>query len=68
MKSTNNDKHAIGAWSLSEVFAYIDVDYSVHGKIIIHMGGDMSMVYGIIHGKAPKQKINVNILIEAELV
>ena len=65
VKNTIIDKRVIWARSLSELFLWINADYSVHENMRSHTGGSMSMVYDIIHGKAPKQKINVNISTEA---
>ena len=42
--------------------------FLVHPELRIHMGGDMSMDYGIIHIKLSKQKINENSSMEVELV
>ena len=62
------DKCIIGARTFSEVFTCIDASYAVNDNTISHTGGDILMGYGIIHGKSSKQKINVNISTEAELV
>ena len=63
-----NDKHVIRSRSFYEVFTYIDAAYAAHGNMIGHMGGYMSISYGIIYRKGTKQKIDVNSLTEAELV
>ena len=46
----------------------INAAYDFHRNMRIHMGGDMSMDYGIIHVKLSKQKINENSSMKVELV
>ena len=47
---------------------WIDAAYDVHNNMRGHTGGAISIGYGIMHGKASKQKINVKISTESELV
>ena len=68
VKNTIKDKIIIGAKTLSDLYTWIDAAYAVHNNMIGHRGGAIFMGYGIMHGKAPKQKINVKIPIESELV
>ena len=61
MKNTIKDKVIISAKTLSDLYTWIDAAYAVHNNMRVHTGGTISMGYGIIHGKDPKQKINVKI-------
>ena len=45
--------------SLAQVFTCKNAPYDVNGNMIIHMGGSMSMGYGIIYEKASKHKTNL---------
>ena len=51
----------IGAKTISVFYTWIDEAYAVHNNMRVHTEGAISMGYGIIHGKALKQKINVKI-------
>ena len=68
MKNRIKDKRIIGAKTLTDLYTWIDAAYAVHNNIRGHTGGAISMGYGIMHGKASKQKINVKSSIESELV
>ena len=46
----------------------MDAAYAVHNNMRRHTGGAISMGYVIMHGKAPKQKINVKSSTESEFV
>ena len=58
-KKRIKDKRIIGAKTLSDPYMWIDAAYAVHDNMRGHTGGAISMGYGIMHGKASKQKINV---------
>ena len=58
----------IGERNCSEVFTWIDASYDVYDNTRSHIGGAISIRYGIIHGKSPKQKINVKSSTGAEMV
>ena len=64
-KNAVNDNPVIRVRSLFEVLTWVDAAYTIYGNTISHTGGVMPMGYGIIHGKAPKQKINVNSSVQA---
>ena len=66
--NTIDDKRVIGARSLKELFTWIDAAYAVHANMRGQTGGDISMGYGLLHGKSSKQKINVKSSTESELV
>ena len=58
----------IGAISLTELYTWIDSAYSVHANMRGQTGGEISMGYGLLHGKSSKQKINVKSSTGSELV
>ena len=60
-EKTIKDKRIIGVKALSDLYTWIYAAYAVHNNIRGHTGGEISMGYGIIHGKYSKQKINVKI-------
>ena len=68
LESTIDDVRIIGASSLERIFTWIDASYAVHVDMRGHTGGAISMGYGIIHGRAGKQKINTKSSTESELV
>ena len=68
VKNTIKDKRIIGAKTLTDLYTWIDAAYAVHNNMRGHTGGAISMGYGIMHGKASKQKINVKSSTESELV
>ena len=68
VNNTIEYKHVIIARNFSEVFTWIDESYAVHNNMRSQTSGAISMRYVIIHGETPKQKINVKISTEAELV
>ena len=68
MKNTIKDKIIIGAKTLTDLYKWIYAAYTVHNNMRGHTGGAISMGYGIMHGKASKQKINVKSSTESELV
>ena len=59
VKNTIKDKIIIGAKTLTDLYTWTDAAYAVHNNMRGHTGGAISMGYGIMHGKASKQKINV---------
>ena len=67
-KNTITDKRIIGTKILTDLYTWIDADYAVHNNMRGHTGGAIYMGYGIMHGKASKQKINVKSSTESELV
>ena len=69
LKSTINDVRIIGARSLQEIYAWIDMAYGVHNiDMRSHTGGIMSLGFGYVHQKYFKQKLNVKSSTEAEIV
>ena len=68
VKTKIKDKIIIGAKTLSDLYTWIDAAYAVHNNMRGHTWGAISMGYGIIIGKASKQKINVKTSTESELV
>ena len=68
MKNTIKYKIIIGAKTLSGLYTWIDTVYAVHNNMRGHTGGAISMGYGIIHIKHPKQKLNLKSSTESELV
>ena len=68
LKNTINDKRIIGSKTFTDLYSWIDAAYSVHNNMREHTGGAISMGYGIMHGKASKQKINVKSSTESESV
>ena len=67
-ENTIKDKRIIGAKTLTDLYTWIDAAYAVHNNMRGHTGGAISMGYGIMHGKASKQKINIKSSTESELV
>ena len=51
VNNTIENKHVTEARSFSKVFTWIDVEYMVNNNNRRHIGGSISMGYGIIHGK-----------------
>eukprot|EP00957_Ditylum_brightwellii_P207109 15351509-Ditylum_brightwellii.AAC.1 len=68
LKSTKDDVRIVGAQSLTDVFTWIDAAYAVHDNMRSHMGGAISMGYGIIAGKLAMEQLNVKSSTEEELV
>ena len=68
VKNTIQDKRIIDEKILSDLYTWIYAAYAVHNNMRGHTGGSILMGYGIMHGKAPKQKINVKISTESELL
>ena len=68
VKNTIKYKIIICAKTLTDLYTWIDAAYAVHNNMIGHTGGSILMGYGILHGKASKQKIYVNSSTESELV
>ena len=68
MKNTIKEKIIIGAKTLTDLYTWIDAAYAVYNTMRGHIGGAISMSYGIMHGKASKQKINIKRSTESELV
>ena len=53
---------------MTDLYTWIDAVYAVHNNMRGHTGGAISLGYGIMHGKASKQKLNVKISTESEFV
>ena len=68
VKNAIENKPVIGARNFSEVFTWIDAAYDAHNNMRSHTGVSILTGYGIIHGKASKQNINVKISTEADLI
>ena len=68
MKNTIKDKIIISAKTLSDIYTWIYAAYAVQTNIRVNTGGEISMGCGIIHRKAYKQKTNLKISTESELV
>ena len=68
VKNSIKDKRIIAEKTLTDLYTWIDVAYAVHNIMRGHTGGAILMGYGIMHGKASKQKINVKISTEFELL
>ena len=66
VKNAIENKPVIGARNFSEVFTWIDAAYDAHNNMRSHTGVSILTGYGIIHGKASKQNINVKISTEAD--
>ena len=56
VKNTIEDKRIIGAKTLIDLYTWIYAAYAVHINMRGHTGGEISMGYGIIHGKASKKR------------
>ena len=52
--NTIDEKRIIGAKSLGEVYTWIDSAYAVHPNMKSHMGGAISMRFGLVHEKSSK--------------
>eukprot|EP00957_Ditylum_brightwellii_P182847 13928078-Ditylum_brightwellii.AAC.1 len=50
LKRTKGDIRIIGAQSLTDVYTWIDAAYTVHDNMCSHMGGGISMGYGLLTG------------------
>ena len=68
LKRTKNDIRVIGAESLQDIYTWIDAAYATHDNMRSHMGGAISMGYGVVACKSAMEKINVKSSTEAELV
>ena len=68
LKKTKNDICIIGASTLSQLYTWIDTAYTLHDNMHSHMGGALSMGYGIIGSKSTIEKLNTKSSTEAELV
>eukprot|EP00957_Ditylum_brightwellii_P176549 13445700-Ditylum_brightwellii.AAC.1 len=68
LKKTKHDIRIIGAESLTDVYTWIDAAYAVHDNMCSHMGGGISIGYGLLTGKSVMEKLNVKSSTEAELV
>eukprot|EP00957_Ditylum_brightwellii_P076151 5788828-Ditylum_brightwellii.AAC.1 len=68
LKRTINDVRIIGATSIQDVYTWVDAAYVVHPNMRSHMGGAMSFGWGIVHGRASKQKLNTKSSTEEEVV
>ena len=49
VKETIDDKIIIGANSLTDMYTWIGVAYSVHINMLSHTGGSISVSYGVLH-------------------
>ena len=58
----------MGADSLSQLCTWVDAAYGVHPDLKIHTGGCISFVYGMVHCKSTKQKLNTKSSTEDKLV
>ena len=54
----------MGEDSLSQLCTWVDDAYGVHPEIKSHIGGCMPFVYGMVHCKSSKQKLNTKIATE----
>ena len=68
LKKTKLDIRLIGAESLTDVYTWIDAAYAVHDNMRSHMGGAISMGYGMLTAKSAMEKLNTKSSTEAELV
>ena len=68
VNNTIKDKRIIGAKNISDLYTWIDEVYDLHNSMRGHIGGTISMGYGIIHVKASKKNMNVRSSTESELV
>ena len=57
-KATKDDRWIMGSKYLLKLDTWVDLSHTVHEDIRGHTGGCMSCGVGIIHGKAPKKKLN----------
>ena len=68
-KNTIDDVRIIGASTLQQVYTWVDAAYGVHSiDMKSHTGGIMSMGTGTLHQQSSKQKLNVKISTESEIV
>ena len=58
----------MGADSLSQLCTWVDAAYGVHPDLKIHTGGCISFVYGMVHFKSTKQKLNTKSFTNAEVL
>ena len=68
VNSTRGDKRIIGINNITTMNTFIDASYVVHPNMRGHTGGAITFGVGIVHENASKQKINVKISTECELV
>ena len=68
LKQSKEDKRIIGCFNLKEFFTWVDASFAVYPNMRSHIGGAISMVYGMIHCRSSKQKSNTKITTESELV
>ena len=61
LKQTINYKRVMGADILGQLFTWVDATYGVHPNLKIHSGAGISFVYGLVHCKSSRQKLNANI-------
>ena len=54
IKSTIDDPRIIGASILSDIFTWIDAAYTVHTKMRIQIGGDVSLGHDVLYYKSGK--------------
>ena len=50
------------------MYTWIDASYAVQIYMRSHTGGGIFMVYVVLHKKAPVQKLNTKISVEADIV
>ena len=55
--NTIDDKRIVGARTLSELYTWIDADYSIYNNMKGHNGGAISMGYGLIHRKSSESEL-----------
>ena len=58
----------MGSDDLLKLETWIDASHAVHDYMRGHTGECMSYVFGIIHSKESKQKLNTKIATESEVV
>eukprot|EP00957_Ditylum_brightwellii_P169848 12927765-Ditylum_brightwellii.AAC.1 len=68
LKKKKHDIRVVGAQSLTDVYTWINAAYTVHDNMRSHIGGGISMEYGLLTGKSVMEKLNVKGSTEAELV
>ena len=69
VKATKDDKMIMSTHNFPKLETWVDASYTVHDKNMReHTGGCMYFGWGIVHGKASKQKLNTKSSAESELI
>ena len=68
LNNTIDDKRYIGLFNLESLYTLIDVAYTVHLDMEIHIGGAISFGRGMMHCGYGKKNLNAKRSTDAEIV